>query len=108
MILWNALFPEIFGLGKIGFLQAVGLMVLSRLIFGGFGSHLMVHMLHDRYGGREKFSGWSNKFKKFYCMDFNERREMLRKSHDHFHKQAENQENNTVNEENKDAKDGSQ
>ena len=37
MLLWNALIPEIFGLGIISFWQALGLLVLSRLLFGGFG-----------------------------------------------------------------------
>ena len=33
--LWNALMPEIFGLPLIGFWQAVGLLSLSWLLFGG-------------------------------------------------------------------------
>lgn len=33
--LWNALMPEIFGLGKIGYWQAVGLLVLAKIFFGG-------------------------------------------------------------------------
>jgi hypothetical protein len=37
MLLWNALIPSIFGLGIISFWQALGLLVLSRLLFGGFG-----------------------------------------------------------------------
>ena len=32
--LWNALMPAIFGLGTITFWQALGLLVLSRLLFG--------------------------------------------------------------------------
>src|SRR5262245_60195184 len=34
--LWNWLMPKIFGLPAITFWQAVGLMVLSWLLFGGF------------------------------------------------------------------------
>jgi hypothetical protein len=34
--LWNALLPAIFGLPAIGFWQAVGLLLLGRLLFGGF------------------------------------------------------------------------
>lgn len=34
--LWNALMPGIFGLHTITLLQAIGLLVLSRLFFGGF------------------------------------------------------------------------
>ena len=36
MHLWNYLMPAIFGLRLITFWQAVGLIVLGRLFFGGF------------------------------------------------------------------------
>jgi hypothetical protein len=35
--LWNLLMPEIFGLHPISFWQAVGLMALSWILFGGLG-----------------------------------------------------------------------
>jgi hypothetical protein len=35
--LWNALMPAILGLPAISFWQAVGLLLLSRVLFGGFG-----------------------------------------------------------------------
>jgi hypothetical protein len=35
MLLWNALLPDLFGWQAITFLQAVGLLVLSRLLIGG-------------------------------------------------------------------------
>jgi len=34
--LWNWLMPELFGMPAIGFWQAVGLMALSWLLFGGW------------------------------------------------------------------------
>ena len=37
MLLWNWLMPAIFGLGVISFWQSLGLIVLSRLLLGGFG-----------------------------------------------------------------------
>ena len=37
MALWNALIPTLFaGVPSISFLQALGLLVLSRILFGGF------------------------------------------------------------------------
>ena len=39
--LWNALLPPLFGLPSVTFWQALGLLVLSRLLFGGFGVHGM-------------------------------------------------------------------
>jgi hypothetical protein len=35
--LWNALMPEIFDLPAISFWQALGLFLLSRVLFGHFG-----------------------------------------------------------------------
>jgi hypothetical protein len=36
MSLWNWLMPAIFGLRLIGFWQALGLVILSKILFGGF------------------------------------------------------------------------
>lgn len=35
MSLWNALLPSILGVSAIGFWQALGLLLLSRILFGG-------------------------------------------------------------------------
>lgn len=37
MILWNNLMPSLFGLTTISYWQSVGLLVLAKLLFGGFG-----------------------------------------------------------------------
>jgi len=37
MLLWNGLLPEIFGLKSITYWQALGLFLLSRILFGNFG-----------------------------------------------------------------------
>ena len=37
MYLWNWLAPELFGLRTITFWQALGLLALCRILFGGFG-----------------------------------------------------------------------
>lgn len=36
MVLWNALLPDIIGASKINYWQAMGLFILSRILFGGF------------------------------------------------------------------------
>jgi hypothetical protein len=36
MLLWNALLPGIFQLPSIGYWQALGILILSRILFGGF------------------------------------------------------------------------
>ena len=37
MLLWNWLAPALFGLQLITFWQAIGLLALCRILFGGFG-----------------------------------------------------------------------
>ena len=37
MLLWNWLAPAVFGLRSITFWQALGLLALCRILFGGFG-----------------------------------------------------------------------
>jgi len=39
MLLWNWLMPEIFGLRRIGYWQAWGLLALSTILFKGMGSN---------------------------------------------------------------------
>ena len=36
-LLWNWLLPELFGFRQITFWQALGLLALCRILFGGFG-----------------------------------------------------------------------
>jgi hypothetical protein len=36
MALWNALLPALFGLPAIGFWQALGLLLLCKILFGSF------------------------------------------------------------------------
>jgi hypothetical protein len=36
MSLWNWLMPVLFGLHRIGFWQALGLLLLAKILFGGF------------------------------------------------------------------------
>src|SRR5437773_2625745 len=53
MLLWNWLAPASFGLRPIAFWQAIGLLALCRILFGGFGlgggCH---HNSHYRIEGR--------------------------------------------------------
>lgn len=39
MTLWNALMPSIFAVRPISFWQSVGLLILSKLLFGGFRTY---------------------------------------------------------------------
>ncbi len=37
MLLWNAILPEVLGVKELSYWQALGLLALCRLLFGGFG-----------------------------------------------------------------------
>ena len=37
MLLWNWLLPQLFGWPRLGFWQALGLLALCRILFGGLG-----------------------------------------------------------------------
>ncbi len=41
MLLWNAIMPDVLGTRQVSYWQAVGLLILARLLVGGFhhGSH---------------------------------------------------------------------
>jgi hypothetical protein len=39
LLLWNWLLPPLFGLSQITFWQALGILALCRILFGGFGFH---------------------------------------------------------------------
>jgi hypothetical protein len=56
MRLWNWLMPALFGWHRIGFWQAIGVLVLSKILFGGF---------HGRHGGpmhwRHRLREWEER-----------------------------------------------
>ena len=52
MVLWNAVLPGLFaGAQPIDYLHALGLLILSRILFGGFRGHGGWH-------GRRHWAGW--------------------------------------------------
>ena len=76
MILWNELLPAVLGVNPITFWQALGILVLSRILFGGFGNrggwrrgrHFQWRKnMHDKWANmtpeeREKFKAeWKNR-----------------------------------------------
>ena len=76
MLLWNWLMPAIFGLGVISFWQALGTLVLCRLLFGSFGFGGMRRGMHGRNPIHEK---WLK-------MTSEERKEFIRKKREHLAK----------------------
>ncbi len=56
MLLWNSLLPEIFGVKAITYWQAAGVLVLSKILFGGIGRghrHFYGHHQWKRHGEME-------------------------------------------------------
>jgi len=55
MLLWNAILPEVIGVSTINYWQALGIFILSKILFGGF---------KGKGPGRGKFkSKFKNKFR---------------------------------------------
>ncbi len=79
MFLWNALIPSIIGWTTINYWQAAGLMILSRLLLGGFGrfGKFGRHSRHDRHN--KDFYYWHALRAKMQDMPLSERREYIRK-----------------------------
>ena len=66
MWMWNWLMPAIFGLHAITFVQALGLLVLCKILFGGF---------HRRSGGRRE---WKRHMEERWAQMSPEERERMR------------------------------
>jgi len=68
MLLWNAVLPDIIGVASINFWQALGLLALSRILFGGLAG--IINHLHRHHNPiQEK---WKN-------MTFEQRREFIKR-----------------------------
>jgi hypothetical protein len=65
MLLWNALMPAIFGLPYITYLQAAGLLILAKLLFGGHGKCGHAHWKYHNM--REKWYKMSPEDRKKFC-----------------------------------------
>jgi len=58
MLLWNWLMPVLFDLTTISFWQAAGILILSKILFGGFSTGK-----RGCNGGHSNHQGWKHKFK---------------------------------------------
>jgi hypothetical protein len=81
MLLWNELMPQIFALPVLNYWQAVGLLLLARILFGG--------LIHDMAGrgrvGDVRRFGHGNKLReKWMNMSADERKEFIEKERDFF------------------------
>jgi hypothetical protein len=51
LLLWNWLMPSLFGVPQVSFLQALGILALSRIVFGGSGLSSLKGPSSDRPDG---------------------------------------------------------
>ena len=88
MLLWNWLIPGIFGFSTVNFWQALGLLVLCKILFGSFiGGYGRRHdkmrygMFHHRNHLREKWLKMTPEQRKEF---FSKRREFVNRTREHF------------------------
>jgi uncharacterized SAM-binding protein YcdF (DUF218 family) len=75
MLLWNALVPDLFRGPSLTFWQALGLLVLSQILFGGSG--------HRRYSNGWRHERWRRKFEKKLAAMTPEEREKFKEEWEH-------------------------
>jgi hypothetical protein len=83
MFLWNALMTPLFALPQINYLQAAGLLILARVLFGGIG-HNIGH--RGAFGsGEDRLFQRGNKLRERWMnMSEDERKEFVEKEKDFF------------------------
>jgi ABC-type multidrug transport system fused ATPase/permease subunit len=84
MLLWNALLPSLFTFPQIGYLQAAGLLILARILFGGIGGGLRGHAAHFGARGDGLFNHGNKLREKWMNMSEDERKEFIEKEKDFF------------------------
>jgi hypothetical protein len=82
MWLWNWLMPMIFGLTKLTYWQAVGILILAKIIFGGFG-------MNDSDGHKKSEKGTirheiKKEIKKEFDKEFDKDHPKEKKEHDDY------------------------
>ena len=75
MLLWNCILPQVIsGVGQLTYVNAIGLLLLCRILFGGFkGRASFGRACGDSYGWREKISGMSAEEKEKFKAEWEER-----------------------------------
>lgn len=73
MLLWNGILPEVIGVKAITYWQAVGIFILSKLLFGGFkfGKHHHNHKMKEHL--REKFMNMNQEEREAFKQKWRER-----------------------------------
>ena len=70
MLLWNVVMPAVFGLGHLTFWRSVGLLLLARILVGGF--HRGGFGGHRRFGRRTSFRQYEDWWKEVGQQSFHD------------------------------------
>ena len=73
LLLWNWLMPTIFGVSVINFWQALGLLILTRILFGSLGFAKKMGTMHEMHHHVKE----SPLHKKWMGMSHEQRREFV-------------------------------
>ena len=84
--LWNWLMPDIFGLGKITYWQAVGLFLLAKLLFTGLHGHHDKGHKHKEFP--HKFKTWHNWHESFHKKECGMPDEKVAAYHEYWEKEG--------------------
>lgn len=72
--LWNALLPDILGVKAINYWQSLGLLLLSKILFGGFSGAKEKLKRHNNFGSDQNMNeSWKQKFETQFCASEEER-----------------------------------
>lgn len=74
MLLWNGILPAVIGVKAITYWQAVGIFILSKILFGGFkpgGKFREKRMMKNHF--REKFMNMSTEEREAFKQKWKER-----------------------------------
>ena len=72
MLLWNNLLPTLFSVSTITFWQAIGLIILSKILFGGFRGGHGYHRCHG-YRGYDRWMHLTEEEREKMKSQWNER-----------------------------------
>lgn len=89
MLLWNGILPEVIGVKTITYWQAVGIFILSKLLFGGFKGGGKHHKMKEHFrnccGNNEHQQSMKEELRdKFMNMSDEERENFKQKWKDRF------------------------
>lgn len=72
MLLWNAILPAVIGVSVITYWQALGILVLSKILFGGFGRGPSKHRRY-KHRMKEKFMNMTDEQKEAFKAEWRAR-----------------------------------